>query len=222
LREFRRTRTYDLLAASPLILFNGFAASGAVIRMAQQIDKPLALSGASEFLNLLAYAAVAAFVVLQTIFLLIRTLPQQFSQDLFSRAIALAASNGGLLLFLLPRAAIAPTLQTISSLLIFGGASASTLVMIWLGKGFSVLPQARHLTVHGPYRLVRHPLYLCETVTTIGLMLQYAQPWSLLYAVAITALQFPRMMYEERVLSATFPGYRAYAERTALFLPYIF
>lgn len=221
MREFRQSRRYDLFAASPLILFNAFAASGAVIRMAQQIDKPLALSGATEFLNLLAYAAVAVFLVLQTIFLLVRKLPLQFSQSLFSRAIALAASNAGLLLPLLPRAPIAPALQAVSSLLIFGGAATSTLVMIWLGKGFSVLPQARQLTMQGPYRLVRHPLYLCETVTTIGLMLQYVQPWSLLYAVAITALQFPRMMYEERVLSATFPGYRAYAERTALFLPYI-
>lgn len=221
--NFRNSRTYDLLTASPLIVFNAFAVAGVIVRMAQAADTPLTLSRASEFLNLLAYAAAMVFVVIQTIFLIVRKLPLRFSQSLFSRVVALAGSNGGLLLpLLLPPASLTLTLQIVSSVLILVGASASTFVVIWLGKGFSILPQARQLTVQGPYRFVRHPLYLSETVTSIGVMLQYAQPWSFLFAVTVTAIQFPRMIYEERVLRSVYPDYDLYAQQTARFLPTIF
>jgi protein-S-isoprenylcysteine O-methyltransferase Ste14 len=52
-------------------------------------------------------------------------------------------------------------------------------------------------------------------------MFQYVQPWSFLYAAAITAIQFPRKIYEERVLRSVYPEYQRYASRTARFLPKI-
>lgn len=219
MRKFRQTRLYDLLAASPLVLFNAFAVAGVLMRLAKDLEKPIAQIGLADGLSLLSFAAVMLFLVLQIVFLTIRKLPRQFSESLLSQAVALAAANVGVLLLLLPRAAISPYLQTVSSLMIFTGASASTFVMIWLGRGFSILPQARQFTSQGPYRFVRHPLYLSEAITTFGLMLQFVQPWSLLFALAITAIQFPRMLYEERVLRSVYPDYDAYVDRTALFLP---
>ncbi len=218
---FRNTKLYDLAAASPLIVFNAFAIAGVLILLTRSLGGHFTPHGPAEILNLLSFGGVMAFLLLQTVFLVIRKLPQQFSQSLLSQAVALTASNGGFVLLLLPHVALSPTVQIVSSLLILTGASASALVMIWLGKGFSILPQARQLTMHGPYRFVRHPLYLCETITTLGLMLQYRQPWSILLALLVTAIQFPRMMYEERVLESVYPDYRLYASRTALFLPKI-
>jgi len=222
LSKFRQTRVYDLLAASPLILFNSLAIGGLLIRMVQGIQNQTALSSLVATLNFLSLAAVMMFVGLQTVFLLIRKLPRQFSESIFSQALALVASNAGLSLVLLPHATISNLTQITSSLLVLVGASASTFVMIWLGKGFSVLPQARRLTMDGPYRFVRHPLYLSEMIITLGMTLQYRQPWATVLALAITAIQFPRMIYEERVLESVFPDYRPYIGRTARFLPGIF
>ena len=88
-------------------------------------------------------------------------------------------------------------------------------------RAFAIFPQARMPVTKGPYRLVRHPLYLCEQVSLFGVSLQYAQPWALLIVILGFALQFPRMRYEEEILGLTFPLYRDYARRTPMILPRI-
>ena len=75
------------------------------------------------------------------------------------------------------------------------------------------------LVTGGPYRLVRHPLYLCEQISLFGVCLQYAWPWAFLIVLAGFALQFPRMAYEEDILARTFPRYRDYAARTPMIIP---
>jgi protein-S-isoprenylcysteine O-methyltransferase Ste14 len=215
---FRGTKSYDLLAASPLLAINVLGAGGLLVRIADQFSAPDAaeLSGT---LNAMALLAVFAFVCVQIFCLCARKVPLRFSENLLSRVVAVTSANIGLGIVLLPRASGSPALQILSSTLMLTGAAASTYVTIWLGDGFSILPQARALVVKGPYRFVRHPLYLSETVTTFGLMLQYMQPWALLIALLTTAVLFLRMHYEERILAVQFPAYRNYAARTAKFLP---
>src|SRR5580704_8149618 len=41
--------------------------------------------------------------------------------------------------------------------------------MASLRRSFSLTPQARRLTTSGPYRIIRHPLYLGETLNVIGI-----------------------------------------------------
>ena len=81
------------------------------------------------------------------------------------------------------------------------------------------MAEARKLVTHGPYRLVRHPLYLAEEVATIGIFLQFLS-WP---AAAVLALHFgfqiARMLNEERVLGEAFPEYADYARRTARLMP---
>lgn len=218
LPAFRRTKGYDLLAASPLLAINLFGAFGLLLRVIGQLRTPrnTELPGA---LNTMALLAVFAFVCMQSYWLCARKVPLRFSENLHSRLVAVTSANIGLGIVLLPRASIAPSVQVLSSILMLTGAVASTYVTVWLGDGFSILPQARVLVVKGPYRFVRHPLYLSETVTTLGLMLQYIQPWALLIALVTTAVLFFRMHYEERVLAMQFPAYRDYAARTPKFLP---
>ncbi|MBS0273580.1 MAG: isoprenylcysteine carboxylmethyltransferase family protein [Proteobacteria bacterium] len=215
---FRDTKSYDLLAASPLLAINILGAGGLLVRLADQFSSPDAakLSGT---VNAMALLAIFAFVCVQIFCLCTRKVPLRFSENLLSRVVAIASANIGLSIVLLHHVSIPPPLQMLSSALMLTGAAASTYVTVWLGDGFSILPQARALVVKGPYRFVRHPLYLSETVTTFGLMLQYAQPWALLIALLTTAILFLRMHYEERILAIQFPAYRDYAAHTPKFLP---
>src|SRR6516165_10222982 len=42
-----------------------------------------------------------------------------------------------------------------------------------LGRSFSLVPQARSVVQTGPYRWIKHPLYLAEEIAILGVVLQY-------------------------------------------------
>ena len=48
------------------------------------------------------------------------------------------------------------------------GLLASVYVLFFLGRAFSIMPEARTLVASGPYTIVRHPLYLTEEIAMIG------------------------------------------------------
>ena len=92
------------------------------------------------------------------------------------------------------------------------------MVSVWslavLGRRFGVLADARGLVVRGPYRVVRHPLYLGELLNLAGLVVGSSR-WVLpcLAWSALVAVQLTRSVYEERVLERAFPEYRQYRRR---------
>ncbi len=89
----------------------------------------------------------------------------------------------------------------------------SMLVTIgYLGRSFSLVPQARSLVTTGPYRWVRNPLYLAEEVAVFGNLLQHLSPATAVILVAHFLVQIYRILCEEELLFQTFPDYRAYAE----------
>lgn len=101
--------------------------------------------------------------------------------------------------------------------------------MIWaiyslgyLGNRFSIVPEVRGLVMTGPYRLVRHPIYLGEITAGLGLVL----PTILTVHLAIFAIflgaQLLRTYYEERVLRRVFPEYDAYSRKTRRLIPFVF
>jgi protein-S-isoprenylcysteine O-methyltransferase Ste14 len=79
--------------------------------------------------------------------------------------------------------------------------------MAMLGRSFSLTPQARALTTGGPYRVVRHPLYLGETLNVIGLTIVVGSFAVVAALVVVVACQIVRATLEERLLRRTFPGY---------------
>jgi hypothetical protein len=58
--------------------------------------------------------------------------------------------------------------QAAASLLILVGNGFAVYVLTCLGRSFSILPESRRLETSGPYRVVRHPLYLAESRRDAG------------------------------------------------------
>jgi protein-S-isoprenylcysteine O-methyltransferase Ste14 len=92
--------------------------------------------------------------------------------------------------------------------------------LAYLRRSFSIIPEARRLVTGGPYRLSRHPVYLGEITTAIGVNLATAGwPGALALAYFIGA-ELLRMRWEEGVLARAFPAdYPAYAARVPRYLP---
>jgi protein-S-isoprenylcysteine O-methyltransferase Ste14 len=100
------------------------------------------------------------------------------------------------------------------------GLAYSVWGLAYLRRSFSIVPEARRLVTGGPYGFSRHPVYLGEITTAIGVNLATAG-WLGAVAIAyfITA-EVLRMRWEERVLARAFPSeYPAYAARVPRFFP---
>lgn len=95
--------------------------------------------------------------------------------------------------------------------------------MLWalgaLGTNISVVPQAREVISHGPYSLVRHPLYAAELVNVVGLCLAHRGPWPWVVLVALVVFQVIRARREESLLARELPGYADYRARTPMLVP---
>jgi len=85
--------------------------------------------------------------------------------------------------------------------------------VIILGRCFSVFADARGVVRKGPYRLVRHPLYLGELTTMAGLVIASQHLLLTLTAwLALLVIQMVRAHYEERTLASAFDDYASYAD----------
>ena len=107
-----------------------------------------------------------------------------------------------------------------SDVLLIAGLAFAICSVAVLGRCFGILPDVRGLVTRGPYRLVRHPLYLGELTAVLGIVLGSRQPllaggtW-----LVCVGLQLARTSYEERNIRAEFPQYDEYAARTRRLIP---
>lgn len=113
-----------------------------------------------------------------------------------------------------------PTLNTstlaieISDVLVILGVGLSVYSLLFLRFNFSIMPEARHMISHGPYRIVRHPIYLGEILSGAGLVLALPGWISVGTLISFIAAQLYRTRIEEAVLASVFPDYEVYAQRT--------
>jgi protein-S-isoprenylcysteine O-methyltransferase Ste14 len=76
-----------------------------------------------------------------------------------------------------------------------------------LGRSFSMMPEARKLITTGPYRIVRHPMYLSEEIAIAGIVIQNLSLYALALFTVHLWIQVQRMKHEENVLRNTFSEY---------------
>ena len=88
-----------------------------------------------------------------------------------------------------------------------------------LGRCFSILPEVRGLVTRGPYRLVRHPVYLGELTACAGLVIASPSGWNVTFAAGFFLAQAIRIRLEEEALTKEFPEYAEYAATTARIVP---
>ena len=91
----------------------------------------------------------------------------------------------------------------------------------YLGRKFSIVPEARGLVTSGPYRLARHPIYLGEIIAGFGLVLPTLFSLHVVVFALFVAAQIVRTHFEERVLRSTYPQYEAYARHTRRLIPFV-
>ncbi len=90
-----------------------------------------------------------------------------------------------------------------------------------LGRAFSLVPQARSVVQTGPYRWIKHPLYLSEEIATVGVVLRCLSPITVIILVLHIAVQIGRILYEEDLLRRNCPEYSSYETSRWRLIPYV-
>ncbi len=95
----------------------------------------------------------------------------------------------------------------------------AVLTLTYLGRSFSVMPEARQVVKSGPYAIVRHPLYLCEMLGFLSIALLYRSGAAAMLLALMMALQIARARWEEKVLAGACADFAAYRARTPFLIP---
>jgi protein-S-isoprenylcysteine O-methyltransferase Ste14 len=172
--------------------------------------------------DLVSRSSTICFLGLLSVLFLIRLEPIKKAKGILPRAMAIAGTFFVALVTFFPRANLSMTQTVIASLLSLVGTGISVFVLAHLGRSFSLMAEARRLVTTGPYRIVRHPLYIFEAMASCGLLLQFLSVYTVVIFIAFGLLQFQRMKNEEEILEKAFPEYQAYRLKTARLIPGIY
>lgn len=212
----QKGKLYDLAAAIPIVAWFVLGIGGSLLRITQTLDAH------GDVLAICSQLANVAFLSVLTLLVVIRRPAIRKARGLLPRGAGIVGVLLPSVFLALPRAKLTQAMTVFSSATVLLGIISSILIVCWLGRSFSILPQARTLVTEGPYCIIRHPLYLAELIVVFGGMWQFDYPWSFCVMFLTIAAQIPRMHYEEQVLMEAFPSYRDYAERTARLLPGVY
>ncbi len=114
-------------------------------------------------------------------------------------------------------------------------AAATALVVAGIGVGlwalsanrpgnFNIRPEPKpggRLVTSGPYRFVRHPMYLALLLAMQGFCLGYATPWRWAALVALGVVLAVKAGVEERAMATRHPGYADYARSSKRIVPFV-
>ena len=109
---------------------------------------------------------------------------------------------GGSFIVLLVRpvtTSIAP--ESMGVALQLAGTAFEIYAKVFLGRSFGIVAADRGIVVGGPYRIVRHPIYLGYFVTHVGFLLANWSVRNLALYIVVYFFQISRILSEERILS---------------------
>jgi protein-S-isoprenylcysteine O-methyltransferase Ste14 len=193
----------------PSFLF-GFMAANSAIRAA-------GADGASQLIYYVLSAGLwAMFVVLVNI----RPAPIRRGKSILGVMAALGAQFAFIGVGVLAQDTAGGARVWVSDVLLVAGMLVAVASVAFLGRCFGVLPDVRGLVTRGPYRLVRHPLYLGELAASLGLVVgaRDVAPAAAVWLLCV-GVQLVRTRYEEAGLRAEFPEYEEYASDTKRLIP---
>ena len=121
---------------------------------------------------------------------------------------------------------LALLLASLGALLALAGTALVLRSRAALGPAWSFVPKADQetgLVTTGPYRRVRHPIYLGLTLLAAGEAVAFSSwPAMLIVLTGIVPTFAWRAQAEEKLLSRTFgERYAVYRERTRMMIPYL-
>ena len=161
----------------------------------------------------------AVFLSIPAVVLLLHDPPVASDERIVIRALAIVTT-----FFLIILSLLAPSGPVLFRVSLTGeeAALAMTLVgvalgvyaMATLGMNFSLWPEARRLVVSGPYRLVRHPIYLAEIIMSAGALILNLRLTMVVGEFIVIVLVRARIHVEERLLGSTFPAFKEFETAT--------
>ena len=221
--QLKQSPTYDLLMRLPMLAWSTALALASATALDQYVRAAdPALPSAVYSVNVAMRLSVIAYLVILAATVIMRKPPIGKSGGLEPRLSALIGTFLITAVVLFPRRELSLPLSAASTFLILAGDAFAVIVLVQLRRSFSIMPEARELVTSGPYRFVRHPLYLAEEIATIGSVMQFLSAWTVMLLIVQTAFQLRRIRNEEALLTKVFPGYAAYRARTARVFPGIY
>jgi protein-S-isoprenylcysteine O-methyltransferase Ste14 len=213
------SRGWDLAMRVAAVLFHGLLmlkqCIGLIKLFAARADHSVLFFATA----VVARLALIMFLSLIVLVIIVRLRPVAKASGVLPRLFALAGTCMPSFMTLLPRNPDSVPVNIASLALLAIGSALAVYAFSYLNRSASIMPEARRLVTGGPYRLLRHPVYLFEEIGVIGLALPYASVWAILWLVVHLGFQFQRMKNEERVLRGAFPEYDDYARHTARLIP---
>jgi protein-S-isoprenylcysteine O-methyltransferase Ste14 len=125
------------------------------------------------------------------------------------------ATTGAMLILpclMRPTIASSGMIATTGLILELLGVLLTQVARVYMGRSFGLLPANRGIVSNGPFRWVRHPIYVGWLILSIGYATSYASRRNIALIVATLPFMVWRIDQEEALLSAD-PEYRNYMDR---------
>lgn len=121
------------------------------------------------------------------------------------------------------RRPLVPTLGVlgvlIAGVLVVAAYAISFAALLYLRRSFAVFVEVRDGVMVGPYRFVRHPMYLGYIFIVVAFLLVQPSAGTIAVSIFLLAIMFFRARLEEQMLKEHVPRYAEYAKRTGMLFP---
>ncbi len=217
------SKLYDLIAGSPLIIWYGIRCVELIPQILEKIrSMNINQIDILKLIDIITMSVGLVFAALLILFVILRGPASSGTQGWIPRIVAFLGAFLGIALLMLPIQSIPWGIQLLSLTLMIVGISIALYGLMSLGRSFSVMPEARKLVTRGPYKIVRHPIYLGEEIAIIGLALEYFSLTAFLILLFQIGFQLYRIQFEEQVLEQNFHEYATYKKNVKKLLPGIY